>query len=92
MIVLGITVVQEPCISIMGTQESVRMLYWAKILLCTRCNLRNIGDQATCVRTVLAMEAFDRVEITEPMPIEDDVISPTRLCDAIDWETACLIG
>ena len=67
------------------------MLNRAKILLGARRHLGNEGEQPVGIGAIDATDLFDRVQIGEPPPVKNEVVSSSNLRDCVDGKTDKLI-
>src|ERR1039457_4441554 len=80
----GVSVRQKRWVSGMRFLQLVSMLDRTKMLLGARRNFRNHGEQSIGIRAINASDLLDRVQIGQPPPIEDQVVSPRNLGYSVD--------
>ena len=91
LVVLGIAVIQEAVVAPVRTQNLVRMLDGAEVLLGAAQDLVHVGHQSAAVSAVGAVEFLDEVEVLQVLAVEHDVVAAPHLGDAVDRETAPLV-
>src|ERR1035441_7489470 len=87
----GVSVRQKRRVSGMRFFQCVSMLDRTKMLLRARRNFRNHGEQSVGIRTINASDLLHRVQIGQPPPIEDQVVSPRNLGYSVDRKADKLV-
>src|SRR5476649_199439 len=88
---LGIAIIDEAAIAVMGAWNRKRMLDRTEELLSAARHFAHIGDDAVAVAAIDAVQLLDQVQIAQAMPVDDDIVGPAHLGDAIDREADALI-
>jgi|BarGraIncu00222A_1022003.scaffolds.fasta_scaffold102693_1 hypothetical protein len=72
-------------------QDLAGILDRAEVLFCPRQYLGHVAHEPVAIFAVGAVKLFDEVEIGEVAPVEDEVVGPAHLRDAIDGKAGPLV-
>src|SRR5579862_2239118 len=88
---LGVSVRQEMRVPVVRVLNPSRVPDRAPMLLGSTRDFHNEGEHSVSIRAVQAIESFDRVQVSQFVPVDRDIVPAARLGDAVDGKADGLI-
>jgi len=90
-LIVGGAIIQKLLLAFMARDDYARMFNRAKILLSARHDFTDIGNHASVVGAITAVEFFDTVKLAKRLPIKNNVIATADFFNSVNPKTADLI-
>lgn len=89
---LPVSEVQEVLVPLVGALYASKMLDGAPILFRSGGNLRHVVQDAVGIRTVLAVDLLDQVEIGKMVAVKDQIVGSPNQGNPVEGKANPLVG